>query len=467
MLIIVILYLIITFILGYLAKKKSKTARSFHGANLGILMCVVAGAGEWMGGTSTTGVSEYGYLYGISGAWYTIANGIGILFCSVFFAKLYRSLNQPTIPGIISHYIGQNARTVSSAILIFVMLMVGVSQMIAIGTLGHILFDLNIGVSIAVLGIVVLVYTLLGGMVAVGYTNTMHLIVMYVGVIAAVIGAFYKSGGVSEVMASLPESYTQISSIGGVKISSWVIASILGACTAQAGIQPVLMARDEKVAVKASLYISLIVAPFGILTAILGMVAKVWYPNLSSAKLALPMLMNGLPAIMSGLVIAAMLAAILSTASPIFLSCGTLFTKDIYRRICPDVNDKKELVISRISTAAAGIVCIVLAILMFNFSAVLDIVYFAYSLRGSLFIVLLFGIYSNKYKIPERQAITAMIITSMVGLGWVIYKSVCGHYPISDYISETYASVIAAFISMAIIKILSIRKSIVKRNDEI
>ena len=458
MIYVILIYLLFTFLLGVLSKKRSQTVHAFHGAKLSVLMCVAAGAGEWMGGTSTTGVSEYGYLFGISGAWYTIANGIGIFFCALFFAKLYRSLNTPTVPGIVGHYIGSKARSVSSAILIFVMVMVGISQMIAIGTLGKILFGLNISVSIIVLGLAVLIYTLFGGMIAVGYTNTMHLIVMYIGVIVAVIGGLAKVNGFSGLSTQLPDSYFNITSIGGVKISSWITASILGACTAQAGIQPILAAKDEKVAVKSSIFIALIVAPFGLLTACLGMVAKVLYPELTSAKLALPALMESFSPLLSGLVMAAILAAILSTASPIFLSCGTLFTKDIYKRISPDVSDKKELIVSKITTAVAGLICITGAVLMFNFSAVLDIVYFAYSLRGSLFIVLLFGIYSHKYKIPEIPAIASMLITAFVGLFWVSYKSVTGVYPISKYITETYASVIAAIITMIIIKIINIKK---------
>jgi SSS family solute:Na+ symporter len=65
-LVIIVLYFILTILIGLYANKKSKTANSFHGAGLGILMCVAAGTGEWLGGTSTTGISEYGFTHGIS-----------------------------------------------------------------------------------------------------------------------------------------------------------------------------------------------------------------------------------------------------------------------------------------------------------------------------------------------------------------------------------------------------------------
>ena len=455
---IVVLYLLGMVVLGHVSYRSGNNARSFHGANLGVLMCVAAGAGEWMGGTSTTGVSEYGYLFGISGAWYTIANGIGILFCALLFSRLYRSLNKTTVSGIIGHFIGGRARSVSSAILILVMLVVGVSQMVAIGTLGKALFRIDISLSIAILGAVVIVYTLFGGMVSVGYTNTVHMIVMYAGIVTAVIYSIWKLGGSAGFRAALPESYFSFASIGGSKIGSWIVASVLGACTAQAGIQPILAARDEKVAFRSSVLIALIVAPFGILTAILGMVAKINYPALENAKMALPALMQDMPAAVSGLVTAAMLAAILSTASPILLACGTLFTKDLYALIRPKADPAEELRVSRVTTALAGLICSAFAIAVFNKSAVLDVVYFAYSLRGSLFVILLFGIYSKKNKPGETPVIVSMVFTVLVALFWVVYKAIMGTYPISAGFSDTYAAVGASLLFMIAIKLSSIFK---------
>ena len=454
LLIIVAVYLLVMILLGIFSYKKGNNSKHFHGANLGVLMCVAAGAGEWMGGTSTTGVSEYGYLYGISGAWYTIANGIGIMVCAFFFAKLYRSLNKPTVSGIVGHYIGEKARTASSIILLLVMLVVGVSQMVAIGSLGKVLFNMDISLSIAILGIVVIIYTLFGGMVSVGYTNTVHMIVLYVGIIVAVIYSVTKFGGGKEFIAQVPEGYLSFTSIGGTKIGSWVVASVLGACTAQAGIQPILAAKDEKTAFKSSILIALIVAPFGILTAILGIIAKMQFPDLENAKLALPSLMQNMPTWLAGLVTAAMMAAILSTASPILLACGTLFTKDVYPKLSKKAH-KNDLMVSRIVTALAGVICVSFAIAIFDNKAVLDVVYFAYSLRGSLFVILLFGIYSKKYKPKEIPVIISMVLTVLVALFWVIWKTVKGSYPISPAFSDTYAAVATALISMIIIKLTS------------
>ena len=441
-LIVILFYFAVTIVIGLYAQKKSKTSNSFHGAGLGVIMCVAAGTGEWLGGTSTTGVSEYGYLFGLSGAWYTIANSVGIIILAIFFAKLYRSLDTVTVPGIIEKFIGLDARVVSSALLTFVMLAVGTSQMIAAGTLGVSVLGLNYDVSVIIFGLGFIIYTLAGGMTAVAYTNIMHLIAMYGGILLALFLVSKDLGGISAITTALPDSYTNWFSIGPSKVSSWIIASILGACTAQAGIQPILAAKDGKVARKAAFITAAIVAPFGICTTLLGMAAKVKFPDIN-AKQALPTLMMNLQPLAGGIVLASIMAAVLSTVSPIILASGTMITKDIYQRVLrPNATDAQVLKMSRITTALAGVICCVIALLMYGSTKVLDIVYFAYSIRGALFVVLLLGIYWKKTS--SKGAIYAMICTGIVGIFWVAYKSVAGTYPIHSGFSETYAAVIVS-----------------------
>lgn len=464
-LLIIVLYFVATVVIGVLAGRKAKSGDSFHGAEMGLFAIVAASTGEWLGGTATTGVSEYGFDFGLSGAWYTISNGIGVIFLALLFAKLYRSLNTVTVPGIIGKFLGVKARTVSSVFLTFVMIAVGISQMIAAGSLGVSLLGLDFNLVCIVFALVFIVYTLAGGMAAVASTNVMHLIFMYGGVILAIIlslSAVGGFGGFTEGIAAVEaaeegKNYFNMFSIGMPKVSSWVIASLLGACTAQAGIQPVLAAKDVKTARKACIITAFVAAPFGLFTATLGMVAKVMSHNgtllntagevVTSGKLALPTLMMNLHPVAGGIVLASILAAILSTVSPLILAAGTMLTKDIYQGVIkPDATDKQVLNMSRITTAVSGIICCVVAIFL-NSSGirVLDIVYFAYSMRGALFVVVLLGIYYKKTS--QKAAIYGMLCTAIVGGFWVIFNGVVGHYPIHPAISETYASVVVAFIS--------------------
>ena len=482
-LIIIIIYFAITVFIGVMAGKKTKSADAFTGVALSTVAIVCASTGEWLGGTATTGVSEYGFLYGISGAWYTIANGIGVLFLGLCFAKLFRSLETGTVPGILEKFFGVGARTVSCIILTIVMLAVGLSQMIAASKLGQSLLGLDFKVTCVVFAIIFIVYTLAGGMNAVASTNVLHLFVMYFGAIIAVVVAVIGAGGWSEFSANIGSlqasnggSFTNMFTIGGSKVSSWIIASLLGACTAQAGLQPVLSAKNASQAKKACLITACVAAPFGLLTALLGMASRVMYENGTilqgeeasvAAKSALPELMMNMDkvvpqlnstvaGILGGLVLAAILAAVLSTVSPIILAAGTMVTRDVYQRnINPNASDTQVLFMARVITALSGVICCVGAICLWNMAAVLEIVYAAYSLRGALFIVVLLGIYWKAAS--QKGAIISMIITAVVAVGWVGVKLVSGSYPLSIgsfTITETYAAVVAALVCTIVFSLI-------------
>ncbi len=474
-LIVIIIYFAVTVLIGVLSGRKSKGSDSFVGAQMGLLAIVCASTGEWLGGTATTGVSEYGFNFGLSGAWYTIANAVGTMFLGLCFAKLYRSVDSVTVPGIIQQFFGKKARTVSSALLIFVMLAVGLSQMVAAGKLGVAILGLDFNVTCIIFAVIFIVYTLAGGMKAVAATNTLHLFVMYGGAILGVIMVISKLGGWNEfvtgihaveadaVANNLPNTnYFNMFTIGGSKVSSWLIASLFGACTAQAGIQPVLASKDVPTAKKACIITAFVVAPFGFATALLGMGAKVLSfqgnlldlngVNVVDGKQALFTLMMTLPGWAGGLILASLLAAILSTVSPIILSAGTMFTKDIYQGVLKkNASDKEVLFMGRLTTALSGIICCVAAMGLVNASAVLDLVYAAYSLRGALFVIVLFGIYTKFAS--SRASIWSMWCTGAVAIGWVAIKLIKGSYLIPGF-SETYAAAIVAVVATLVFSMI-------------
>lgn len=472
--IIILIYFALTVAIGVYSSKKAKSSDSFHGAGLSVMACVAAGTGEWLGGTSTTGVSQYGWEAGIGGAWYTVGNAVGVLILAIFFARLYRSLNTVTVPGIMGHFLGKKARTGASIMLILVMIAVGTSQVIAAGSLGQSILGISFILSVIILGLCFIIYTLAGGMNAVASTNVMHLIAMYGGAVIALIYLFTKFGGLGWLADHLqnftddagePIHFFNLLQIGMPKVSSWLIAGVLGALTAQAGIQPVLAAKDEKTAVRASFITAAVVAPFGFFTVFMGMYARVFFPKIDDigglSTNALPyLMMHKMSPIIGGIVLASIFAAILSTVSPIILAAGTMFTKDIYQQyINPEASDKRVLFVSRLSTALSGIFTMLLAIVLLG-SKVLDIVFLAYTFRGALFIILLYGIYWAKARYCQKAAILSMIATVIFGGFWTVYQTVTktdacpkGVYPFGEHMqwcTSTYAAVIAAAIFMLI-----------------
>ena len=226
-----------------------------------------------------------------------------------------------------------------------------------------------------------------------------------------------------------------------------------------------LAAKNPKVAKKACLIAALVVVPFGLFTCMLGMSARVMAEQgilapIEDAKLAYTTLIMHFPPVIGGIILASILAAVLSTVSPIILAAATMFTKDIYQqRINPAAPDKQITRMARIGTAVSGILCCLMAIALVNSSAVLDLVYAAYTLRGVLFIVILFGMYW-KYT-SERGVCTAVLVTFFCCIAWVGVKIVTGKYPLyigTFAISETYLGVVLACVTIMLFSLIMPKK---------
>ena len=461
-LIIIILYFVATMIIGLLASRKTTSSDAFVGAGMGVFAIVCVACGQWLGGTATTGCSEYGFTSGISGWWYTIANGIGMLMMGLFFAERYRKYGEVTIPGIIEKVVGPKSRLVCSCLLIFVMIAVGLSQMIAAGKLGQSLLGMDFTLSCCIFAVIFIIYTMSGGMDSVEATNKLHIGFMYFGMILAVILALREMGGWSSFKTTLDAvdaaegtHHFSMFGVGASKVTSWIVASVLSAGAAQASIQPVLAAKNPKVAKKACLISVLVVAPFGLFTCMLGMSARAMSEmgvlgTITDPKLAYTTLIMHFPPVVGGIILASILAAVLSTVSPIILAAATMFTKDIYqRRIKTDASDREITRVARISTAASGVLCCLMAIALVKSSAVLDLVYAAYTLRGVLFLVILFGMYGKRTS--ERGVCAGVLVTFLCCIAWVGVKIATGRYPLyigSFAISETYLGVVLACVTL-------------------
>ena len=179
---------------------------------------------------------------------------------------------------------------------------------------------------------------------------------------------------------------------------------------------------------------------------------------MTDGKLALTSVMMTLPPFVGGLVLAAEMAAILSTASPIILAASTMLTKDLYQaKIKPDAGEGELLKVSRVMTAFSGVVCCVGAMALVNNNNVLDIVYSAYSLRGALFIVLVYGFFWKKAN--ADAACISMVCTGIAAIAWVVFKLAFGHYPIAPWFTETYVAVLTAALSMWLLSTLKNRSA--------
>lgn len=295
---------------------------------LGTLSAVV------LGGASTIGGVRLGYVHGISGLWLVFMLGLGIVILSLFVAKKITSLGVYTVAQMLGQRFGVPSQIISGVVMVAYDLMVAVTSTLAVGTVVDVLFDIPRIVAILVGGGTVVLYSVLGGMWSITLTDILQFAIMTVGIFAVLLPAsVIKAGGPSGLRESLPDSYFSLTAIGGDTILTYFLIYFFGIIVGQDIWQRVFTARDERVATRAGLAAGLYCMLYAVAGAIIGMAAKVVVPNLSTPDNAFAAVTtSALPVGLAGLVLAAALAALMSTASACTLAASTILSTDVVRR---------------------------------------------------------------------------------------------------------------------------------------
>ncbi len=207
------------------------------------------------------------------------------------------------------------------------------------------------------------IYTVLGGMRAVVYTETLQAVILVFGAATLTILGLNAAGGWNSVVETAgPEYMNMWRSMDDPEYPwHWLVLSstIVGIwywCTDQVIVQRVLTARNLKEARRGSIFgaflklmpVFLFLIP-GVIALVLKMRGELMWDKPDEAFPAL--MMHVLPAGLRGLVAAGLMAALMSSLASVFNSCSTLFTIDIYKKIRPNVSEKQMVRVGRIATA--------------------------------------------------------------------------------------------------------------------
>lgn len=212
-------------------------------------------------------------------------------------------------------------------------------------------------------------YTIAGGLKAVIYTDTVQTVILIAGSILLTWLGLSEVGGWAELTARTPGHYFDMVKPASDREFPWtgifLGAPILGVwywCTDQVIVQKALSAKDTAEAKKGVLLTAYLkILPVFILV-LPGVIALALYPDVfarsasgavTNGDIAYPLLIERLmPAGLKGVMIAAMLAALMGHLSSTFNSSSTLITFDVYKRFYPDASEKRLVAVGRLSTAA-------------------------------------------------------------------------------------------------------------------
>ncbi|MBO4257765.1 sodium:solute symporter [Streptomyces griseorubiginosus] len=334
---VIVVYLAGMLAMGWWGMRRARSKSDFlvAGRRLGPAMYSGTMAAIVLGGASTIGGVGLGYQYGLSGAWMVFTIGLGLLALSVFFSARIARLKVYTVSEMLDLRYGGRAGVISGVVMWAYTLMLAVTSTIAYATIFDVLFDMNRTLAIVLGGSIVVAYSTLGGMWSITLTDMVQFVVKTIGVLLLLLPiAVVKAGGFGEMRAKLPTSYFDPLGIGGETIFTYVLIYTFGMLIGQDIWQRVFTARGDRTAKWGGTVAGTYCLAYALAGAVIGTAAKVLYPHLGSPDDAFATIVKDeLPVGVRGLVLAAALAAVMSTSSGALIACATVANNDIWSRI--------------------------------------------------------------------------------------------------------------------------------------
>lgn len=421
---IVILFMVGLGILGLLIGRSIKDPDDWVAASqsLGIIPLSGTYFATIVSATSIVSYTGYYYLNGWPGMWNFGGTLLTSFLAALWVAKRMREYGDTTFPEYISRRFGKTHSLLASIVILIGSVTLLSAQITAAVVVIRAIVDWNpILISILVL-IVFVLFTAVGGMLAVAWTDTICAYTIIIGVWAMAINFLIKLGGFGSMMEGLhqinpeyisafSEAITPLTALGW--LATWGICNF----GAPQFVGRFLSATTPESASKSQAITALMLGLFIIPLLIVGLGGRLILPGIEHQDLVFNSLVTEtVHPILGGLMFAAVIAAIISTADSLLLLASTTFTRDIWKEfIKPEMESNFELKMSRIVTIMIGIIGVVLTFMQ---SDVIQSIHArAITLMGSsMAMLVLIGAFNKK--ITKTGAMASMIAGFIVASIW-------------------------------------------------
>ncbi|MEO5975695.1 MAG: sodium:solute symporter family protein [Chryseolinea sp.] len=423
----IILYLIVTVLIGIWASTRVKTSGDYMlaGRSLPLMLSSAALFATWFGSETVFGASSQFLQEGLYGV---IEDPFGAALClllfGIFFARKLYSMNLLTLGDFFKVRFGKKTELVASLFLAPPYLGYIAAQLVAMGLILNAVTGLELWWGVVISSIVVTIYTYVGGMWAISITDFIQSIIIILGMIVLAVVLSNEAGGPTVVFSEVEsETLRFLPEMNAKDITAYIAAwSVLGlgSIPSQDVFQRAMSSGSARTAVwscyiAAGLYLSIAMIPLFI-----SLCTKHLYPEFAEGdtQLALPnMVLKHTSMPIQILFFGSLLSAIMSTASSALLAPASIFSENLVKPLLGHrFKDNQLLIVTRISVLLFSSFATVMACLRSNIfelvgeSSILSLV--------SLFIPLVFGLYWS------RASTVGALLSMVLGMiTWIIFEN--------------------------------------------
>lgn len=418
-LVIVVVYSLVVIGIGLGARKKVTSQNGFFVAQRQVSLAFVAGSlvATAVGGSVTVGMAGLGFERGLTGAWWLLVGSVGLVILGFFLASKVRREALYTLPELVERQYDRRVGLAASILIVIAWVGVVAGQIVAAG---KVLSILGIGSSnlwMVIFTVVLLAYTVMGGQLSVLRTDLYQTIMIYAGIFVGLGLLLHRVGGLEGLRVSLPQDFFSFPLSAQFDWKAFLSLLILVGATYVVGpdmYTRLFCARNEETAKRATFLSALFFIPLAFAIVLMGMGARVLYPQISPEQ-ALPQVVSGiLSPWLGGLVVAALVAAFMSSADTCLLSQGVILTEDILKWFFPSLSEKKAISLTRLNMVILGLVALALGMVL---KGVISSLLFAYTIfTCGLVVPVIAGFCKERINVTPEGALAALIGGGVIGL---------------------------------------------------
>src|SRR5467141_4309102 len=371
-LVIIGIYFAIVFGIGFYFSRKERTSADYFLASRNVGWFAI-GASLFVSNISTEhfiGLAGSGASSGLAVGHFEWLACLMLLLLGWVFVPFYLRSNVFTMPEFLERRFNRNCATYLASISIIAYIFTKISVHLYAAA---VVLERVVGWSPMTAAIILVIatgiYTIAGGLAAVIYTDLVQTLILIAGAVVLASIKLHEVGGFAGLRAADPASYFHMIKPMRDPEFPWTGiffgAPILGIwywCTDQVIVQRVLSAKDEGHAKAATIFAGFLKILPVFMLVLPGLIAFALYPDMFhigangqvlNGDIAYPtLIINLLPTGLVGLMIAALLAALMGAMSSVFNSASTLVTLDFYKKIKPDATERQLVFFGRGATAA-------------------------------------------------------------------------------------------------------------------
>lgn len=439
----VIVYLIVMAGIGIYLAKRVKDSQDYlaGGRRMPLFLVTATLFATWWGGGVILGGAGAAYWDGFHGVIYDpYGAGLTLVLAGIFFMKIVHDAKVNTIAQFFSLRYGGWAAKWSGILMVPTYFMWAAVQLIAIGKVFEFVLGWNYTVSILIGTGVILLYTILGGILAVAWTDFIQVVILLIGLIIIFPLSLKAAGGWSEVTANTPGVFFKFFPAEGSAYAPptlggwlWWIGAVLGVGLGSLACpdlyQRAIVAKSGKTAAKAGVISGVGYWVLGVIPVYLAFIAitLISRGTLSGdiitedpEKIVLVLSRLVLSPVLAGIFIASLLAAIMSSGDSALFATAAILSNDLfkplYERNGKKLSDKGLITATRVSIPLAAAAALILG---FTWPVMYDLLIVAFQLLFHvLFFPLILGIYWKKANAPG--AVAGMVVGFVLAVGWML-----------------------------------------------